>query len=156
MTIVNTSDYPMKDIRRLTSRVLTALKKSFTIPPIGTIVVESYDSHKWEGNYDGGQQIKVRIGNKVTYPNNWDNIATLPTWEDLYVGLLTWCVMLHFQRYMWGKRTGEERKGKKAYSRGDCQHATVRMINRWRVDANMKMIFEKAGIYADGQAPTTD
>jgi hypothetical protein len=139
----------MKDIRRLTSRVITALKKQFTIPPIGTIVVENYDSNKWEGSYDGGQEIKVRIGNKVTFPNNWDKIAALPTWEDLYVGLLTWCLMLHFQKMVWGKRTPDERKKKTKYSRGDCQHATIRMITRWRVDANMKMIFEKAGMYAD-------
>jgi hypothetical protein len=149
MRIVNNSDYPMKEIRRLTSRVLTSLRKQFVIPPIGTIVVESYDSHKWEGQYDGGQVIKVRLGKKVTFPASWDNMASLPTWEDLYVGLLTWCVMLHFQKVMWGKRTPEERKKKTKYSRADCQHTTVRMITRWRVDANMRMIFEKAGVYAD-------
>jgi hypothetical protein len=135
----------VKDLRRLTGRVLAALRKSFTIPPIGTIVVESYDSIKWEGQYDGSV-IRVRIGRKVTFPNNWDRIAQLPTWEDLYVGLLTWCVMLHFQKMVWTKRTPEERQGRKKYSRADCQFFTVRMINRWRVDANMKMIFEKAGL----------
>jgi hypothetical protein len=135
----------VKDLRRLTGRVLAALRKSFTIPPIGTIVVESYDSIKWEGQYDGSV-IRVRIGRKATFPNNWDRIAQLPTWEDLYVGLLTWCVMLHFQKMVWTKRTPEERQGRKKYSRADCQFFTVRMINRWRVDANMKMIFEKAGL----------
>lgn len=146
--IINRSDYRVKDLRRLTGRVLAMLRKSFTIPPIRTIVVESYDSIKWEGQYDG-QIITVRIGRKATFPNNWDRIAPLPTWEDLYVGLLTWCVMLHFQKMVWGKRTEDERKKKKKYSRADCQFFTVRVINRWRVDAEMKMIYEKAGVYAD-------
>lgn len=147
-TVINRSDYLVKDLRRLTGRVLATLKKSFTIPPIRTIVVESYDSIKWEGQYNG-DSITVRIGRKVTFPNNWDKIAQLPTWEDLYVGLLTWCLMLHFQKMVWAKRTEDERKGRKKYCRSDCQHVTVRMINRWRVDAEMKMIYEKAGVYAD-------
>lgn len=147
--IVNNSDYLVKDLRRLTNRVLASLRKSFTMPPIGTVVVSSYDSNKWEGGSEG-DTITIRIGRKINFPCKWDRKGTdLPTWEDLYVGLLTWCLMLQFQKMVWSRRTTQEREGRKKYSRSDCQHVSTRMIQRWRVESEMKMIYEKAGVYAD-------
>jgi hypothetical protein len=149
ITVVNKSDYRVKDLRRLTNRVMKILKKTFTMPPIREVIVESYDSSRWEGQCDGSDKLIVRIGRFVTFPCTWDRIVQLPNWEDLYVALLTWLLMLQYQSMRWNKRTIDERKGRKKHSRADCQHVTVRMINRWRVDAEMKMIYEKAGVYAD-------
>jgi hypothetical protein len=146
LKIVNKSEYETKEIKRLIRIVLSRLKKSFTLPDMTTtaIIVESYDSARFEGHYDGNAEIKVRLGRKVTYPNTWDRMVTLPTWEDCFVAMLTWCVCLRYQKDSWAKKQASERKVK--YSRTDCQEMTVRMVNRWRVDSEMKMIFEKAGI----------
>lgn len=121
--------------------VLSKLKKTFVFPPLETVVVQSYDSKSWESAYNGSKAITVRIGRKVRFPCTWDRIIPLPTWEDLYVGLLVWCVLLHYQRSMWVKRAyGEPKK----YRRTDCQELTTRFLKHWRVDAAYKLIMEKA------------
>lgn len=154
MKIINRSDYDIKEIKRLTRIVLSRMKKSFIMPDLQTLKVESYDSSRWEGRYDGGASITVRLGRKVRYPNNWDKLCELPTWEDLYVGLLCWCLMLQYQRALWLKRPEDERKDKKKvkkYRRADCQEITLRFLKHWRVDDAYNLIMEKVNV--DGEAP---
>lgn len=144
MNIVNKSDYDTKEVKRLVRRVLSTLKKTFVMLPLETIRFESYDGNSWSGHYDGKQTISIKLGRKVRFPNTWDKIIELPTWEDLFVGLLCWCVCLHYQKSVWRKKIGH---GKIKWHRADCQEITVRMIRKWRVDDAYTLIMEK--VYAD-------
>jgi hypothetical protein len=102
---------------------------------------ESYDGKTWSGQYRGGKTIIIRVGRKVRFPNTWDRIIELPNWEDLFVGLLCWCVCLHYQKACWARKNpGQQTK----YRRTDCQEITTRMIRRWRVDDSYNLILEKA------------
>jgi hypothetical protein len=141
VNVVNKSDYDTQDVKRLVRRVMSTLKKSFTIPPLETIRFESYDGKTWSGQYRGGKTIIIRVGRKVRFPNTWDRIIELPNWEDLFVGLLCWCVCLHYQKACWARKNpGQQTK----YRRTDCQEITTRMIRRWRVDDSYNLILEKA------------
>jgi hypothetical protein len=139
MRFVNKSEYDLKELKRLTRLVASRLKKSFKFDMVEVIEVESYNSRKWYGQYDGKNKIKVRIGRKVRWPNSWDRKAPLMTWEDLYVGLLTWCLVLHYQRTCWARRLGTGKK----FIRADCQEITLRMLKTWRVAAEINLIMEK-------------
>jgi hypothetical protein len=144
VNVVNKSDYPTKDVKRLTRIVLKKAKKTFVVPPLETIIVQSYNSARWETQYDGKATITVRLGRNTRYPNTWDKIIEVPTWEDVYVGLLFWGVLLHYQRACWKKLPCTEQKTTKAYRRTDCQELTVRFLRRWRVDDAYNLILEKA------------
>jgi hypothetical protein len=144
LTVVNKSDHPTSEVKRLTRIVLKKAKKSFVIPPLEKIMVQSFDGKTWESQYDGEKGIVVRLGRKVRYPNTWDRIAPVPTWEDVYVGLLFWCVLLHYQRACWNKLSSDQRKTTKKYHRVDCQELTVRFLKQWRVDDAWNFIKEKA------------
>jgi hypothetical protein len=150
--IVNHTGYSTKEMKALAGMVDRAFKKSFVYPPLRLVTMaDGTDRNSWGGRYAGGGHIVLNLGKEVRFPNKWqiarsDEVLDLPTWEDWFVAMVSWCIMLHFQASTYDKKKKAGTKPGRKFIRKDAEEMSARLLKRWRVDSNLDLIKGKVDL----------
>lgn len=150
--IANASKFRTTEMRKLVALVERHFKKSFVFTPLTqiTVATDTYGD-SWSGRYAGDGHISMRIGRNLKFPAMW-HVARkgedirLPTWEDWFVAMVSWCLMLHIQACRHSKRVRAGEKPDRKYRRADAEEMCARFLKRWRVDSNLDLIKEKVNL----------
>ena len=150
--VANDTDFSTKEIKALAGIVDRAFKKSFVYPPLRLVTLaHGSERNSWGGRYAGGGHIVLNLGKDVRFPNKWqiarsDEVIPLDTWEDWFVAMLAWCLMLHFQASVYDKKRQSGAKPSRKFIRKDAEEMSARLLKRWRVDSNLDLIKGKVDI----------